>query len=134
MKRRILALALTLMLLLSAAQFALADLPCGACQQRGWVTCSHCVDGYVIRGVARTGYVKSPCSFCHQTGRVDCRACGGDGRIGSGDPGTSGGGGSGEHTASISKTSLTLIAGRSETLKVNWASGTVNWSSSTMFW
>ena len=133
MKRKLLALVLALILLTSAVECALADLPCGACQQRGWVKCSHCVDGYVVRGVPRTGYVKSPCSFCHQTGQVRCNACGGDGRIGSSDPGASGGGsggGSGEHTASLSKTSLTLIAGRSETLKVDWASGAVQWSSS----
>ena len=130
-KKRIIVLLLTLALLLSAfAVPALADLPCGACQQTGMVKCDNCDGrGYVERGVWSTGIYKSPCSYCHQSGKVSCKACGGDGRIGSGDSGTSGGG-SGTHKASLSKTSLTLIAGRSETLKVLWGTGDVKWSSS----
>ena len=134
MKKRIIVLLLTLALLLSAfAVPALADLPCGACGQTGMVKCDNCDGrGYVDRGVWRTGIYKSPCSYCHQSGKVSCRACGGDGRIGSGDSGTSGGGGgdSGTHAASLNKTSLTLIAGRSEALQVLWGTGDVKWSSS----
>lgn len=130
MKKRIIALLVALILLAGVVPAALADLPCGACQGNGWVRCGNCVSGWVLRGVARTGYVRSLCSSCGGSGRVSCRACGGDGRIGSSDPGTSSGGGSSTHTADINKTELTLLSGSKERLKVNWASGTVKWSSS----
>ena len=132
MAKRIVALALVLVMLVFGAESALAWLPCGACQSTGKVKCRNCDGkGYLERGTVRTGFVKSPCSICHGNREVDCRACGGDGKIGADDPGESGGsGGSEKPKPSLSQTSLTLVAGRTATLSVSNASGKVKWSSS----
>lgn len=127
MKKRALAVVLLAALLLAlGAEGALAGSKCLNCGGSGRVRCSNCNGN---GKVARYGGVVSGCSYCGGSGRVKCRNCGGDGVIGSGDPGPSGSD-SGTHTADLSKTSLTLIAGRSETLKVLWASASVSWSSS----
>ena len=137
MKKRILALLLALMLCTFGLETALADLPCVACGGDGKVDCGTCGgSGSVTRGTARTGFVTSTCNTCRGSGKVNCTACGGDGRVGSSDPGTSssGGGSGGSSSASkkaaISKTKLTLVAGRTAKLKITGTSKTVKWSSS----
>lgn len=127
MKKTIIALLVALILLACTAPAALADLPCVACGSSGKVDCGNCSGGWVLRGTASTGYVRSLCSSCGGSGKVNCRACGGDGRVGSSDPGTSSGGGSGQ---GLNKTRLTLVVGHSEQLSVSGASGAVKWSSS----
>ena len=129
MKKRIAALLMLLVMLLGGIECAQASGACSACNSSGKVDCGNCSGGWNTRGTSRTGFVRSSCGYCYGRGKVKCTACRGDGRVDSGDPGDTGGS-SGSHKADLSATKLTLVAGRSETLKVLWGSGTVKWSSS----
>lgn len=129
MKKRWIALLIALTLLLGGIECAQASSACSACNSSGKVDCANCAGGWNTRGTARSGFVRSSCGYCHGSGKVRCTACRGDGRIDPGDPGNVGGS-SGTHDADLSIEKMTLIAGRSEQLKVLWGSGTVKWSSS----
>lgn len=133
MKRRILSTLLTVVLLLTLISFpASAATRCVYCGGDGEVTCSSCGG----TGAA-SGSVTGSCFSCHGSGYVTCGYCHGTGYLGAdlgGDDegGGGGGGGGGDPVAAarLSKTELTLVAGRSEKLAVTGTLAKVKWSSS----
>lgn len=126
MKRK-LALVLALLMLMACCTEALAAMKCVWCNGKGEVKCTNCGGS----GSA-PGSVRGSCFKCLGSGYESCRFCGGSGTQGSTPGGGSGSGGAGGGAAGmfINNHKLTLVAGRTATLKVNGTSKTVKWSSS----